>query len=140
MIKNLKISCLVYGIDNNPSQVKALSEGLALKASKIDVNVIVERFVDGEEYTVAIVNNKTLPVIKIKPSNEFYDYEAKYQANSTQYFCPAELSQSETDNLQLLAQQAFKLVGASGWGRVDAMRDQAGQFYLIYPVNHREIP
>lgn len=61
----------------------------------------------------------------------FYDYEAKYQANSTQYYCPAELSQSETENLQLLAQHAFKLVGASGWGRVDAMRDQAGQFYLL---------
>jgi len=60
-----------------------------LKTSKIDTNVIVEKFVDGEEFTVAIVNGKTFPVIKIKPSNEFYDYEAKYIKDDTQYICPS---------------------------------------------------
>jgi len=102
-----------------------------LKASKIDVNVIVERFVDGEEYTVAIVNNKTLPVIKIKPSNEFYDYEAKYLKEDTQYICPSGI---EEDKEALIAQEAlkaFKAIGCSSWGRVDFMMDQKGCHYFI---------
>jgi D-alanine-D-alanine ligase len=102
-----------------------------LKASKIDVNIIVERFVDGEEYTVAILNNKTLPVIKIKPSNEFYDYEAKYLKDDTQYIYSLGI---EKDKEALIAQEAleaFNAIGCSSWGRVDFMMDQKGCYYFI---------
>ncbi|HAL44077.1 MAG TPA: D-alanine--D-alanine ligase, partial [Methylophilaceae bacterium] len=102
-----------------------------LKTSKIDSNVIVEKFVDGDEYTVAIVNDKTLPVIKIKPSNEFYDYEAKYIKDDTQYICPSGI---EKDKEVLIAQEAleaFRVLGCSSWGRVDFMINQQGQHYFI---------
>jgi D-alanine-D-alanine ligase len=102
-----------------------------LKASKIDINVIVERFVDGEEYTVAIVNNKTLPVIKIKPSNEFYDYEAKYLRDDTQYICPSGLEKAKESLITKEALEAFKAIGCSSWGRVDFMIDQQGHHYFI---------
>lgn len=102
-----------------------------LKTSKIDTNVIVEKFVDGEEFTVAIVNGKTFPVIKIKPSNEFYDYEAKYIKDDTQYICPSGIEKNKEASISEEALKAFKAVGCSSWGRVDFMMDKAGQHYFI---------
>ncbi|MEI7757450.1 MAG: D-alanine--D-alanine ligase [Bacteroidota bacterium] len=102
-----------------------------LKTSKIDVNVIVEKFVDGEEFTVAIVNDKTLPVIKIKPSNEFYDYQAKYIKDDTQYICPSGIEKQKEVSISQEALQAFKIIGCSSWGRVDFMMDKQGRHYFI---------
>ena len=102
-----------------------------LKTSKIDANVIVEKFVDGEEFTVAIVNGKTFPVIKIKPSNEFYDYEAKYIKDDTQYICPSGIEKNKEASISEEALKAFKAVGCSSWGRVDFMMDKAGRHYFI---------
>jgi len=102
-----------------------------LKTSKIDVNVIVEKFVDGEEFTVAIVNDKTLPVIKIKPSNEFYDYQAKYIKDDTQYICPSGIEKQKEVSISKEALQAFKIIGCSSWGRVDFMMDKQGRHYFI---------
>ena len=102
-----------------------------LKTSKIDTNVIVEKFVDGEEFTVAIVNGKTFPVIKIKPSNEFYDYEAKYIRDDTQYICPSGIEKNKEASISEEALKAFKAVGCSSWGRVDFMMDKAGRHYFI---------
>ena len=102
-----------------------------LKTSKIDANVIVEKFVDGEEFTVAIVNHKTLPVIKIKPSNEFYDYQAKYIKDDTQYICPSGIEKQKEVSISKEALQAFKIIGCSSWGRVDFMMDKQGRHYFI---------
>jgi len=102
-----------------------------LKTSKIDANVIVEKFVDGEEFTVAIVNDKTLPVIKIKPSNEFYDYQAKYIKDDTQYICPSGIEKQKEVSISQEALQAFKIIGCSSWGRVDFMMDKQGRHYFI---------
>lgn len=102
-----------------------------LKTSKIDANVIVEKFVDGEEFTVAIVNDKTLPIIKIKPSNEFYDYEAKYLKDDTQYICPSGIEKSKEALIAKEALNAFKAIGCSSWGRVDFMMDKDGNHYFI---------
>ena len=102
-----------------------------LKTSKIDANVIVEKFVDGEEFTVAIVNDKTLPVIKIKPSNEFYDYQAKYIKDDTQYICPSGIEKHKEVLISKEALQAFKIIGCSSWGRVDFMMDKQGRHYFI---------
>ena len=102
-----------------------------LKTSKIDANVIVEKFVDGEEFTVAIVNDKTLPVIKIKPSNEFYDYQAKYIKDDTQYICPSGIEKHKEVLISQEALRAFKVIGCSSWGRVDFMMDKQGRHYFI---------
>ncbi|MEY5134868.1 MAG: D-alanine:D-alanine ligase, partial [Pseudomonadota bacterium] len=100
-----------------------------LKTSKIDANVIVEKFVDGEEFTVAIVNDKTLPVIKIKPSNEFYDYQSKYIKDDTQYICPSGIEKQKEVSISKEALQAFKIIGCSSWGRVEFMFDKQGRHY-----------
>jgi len=70
-------------------------------------------------------------VIEMVTPRGFYDYEAKYQVNSTEYFCPADLSQQDTEFLQHISKQAFDLVGATGWGRVDIMQDSDQQFYIL---------
>jgi D-alanine-D-alanine ligase len=102
-----------------------------LKTSKIDANVMVEKFVDGEEFTVAIVNGKTLPVIKIKPSNEFYDYQAKYIKDDTQYICPSGIEKYREALISEEALEAFNVIGCSSWGRVDFMMNKEGQYYFI---------
>ncbi len=100
-------------------------------AFKFDSQVLVEQWIEGREFTVSVLNDQALPVIEMVTPNDFYDYQAKYHSNTTQYFCPADLSDEEAAGLQEMAMQAFTLVGASGWGRVDAMRDEAGNFYLL---------
>lgn len=100
-------------------------------AFKFDSQVLVEQWITGREFTVAVLGQDVQPVIEMTTPNGFYDYQAKYQSNTTQYHCPADLSVQETGLLQNMALKAFDLVGASGWGRVDAMRDQQGNFYLL---------
>lgn len=96
-----------------------------------DDTIIVEAFVDGPEYTVAIVKGKALPVIELRTPRTFYDYEAKYQSTTTEYLCPCDLTETDEKALQALAMAAFDVVGAEGWGRVDAMRGKNGEFYLL---------
>ncbi len=100
-------------------------------AFKFDSQVLVEQWITGREFTVAVLADEVQPVIEMTTPNGFYDYQAKYQSTTTQYHCPAELSTSDTNKLQAMSLQAFALVGASGWGRVDAMQDKNGEFYLL---------
>ncbi|MFZ1766803.1 MAG: D-alanine--D-alanine ligase [Candidatus Nitrotoga sp.] len=115
------------------SKVKKISEMRAAyaEAAKHDKSVIAETFISGGEYTVAILGEQALPVIKIEPANEFYDYEAKYLRNDTRYLCPAGLSQEKETEMQRLALQGFALIGGVGWGRVDFLMDGTGQPYLL---------
>jgi len=92
---------------------------------------MAEAFVDGEEYTIAILAGEALPVIRLETDNVFYDYEAKYLTDDTSYHIPCGLSETEEQQIQSLALKAFAVLGASGWGRVDLMRDQTGKNYLI---------
>lgn len=101
------------------------------KAHQYDDNVLVEQWVDGPEYTVSILNDRALPAIHLETPNEFYDFDAKYRSDSTLYHCPSGLSEEEEAELQALALKAFRVVGASGWGRVDVMRDGQGNFQLL---------
>lgn len=101
------------------------------EAARHDTIVIAERFIGGGEYTAAIVGGQALPVIKIVPANEFYDYEAKYLRNDTQYLCPSDLPAEKEAEMQQLAQQAFAVIGGAGWGRVDFLKDEAGKLYLL---------
>jgi D-alanine-D-alanine ligase len=100
-------------------------------AMRFDDAVLVEAFVDGPEYTVAILAGQALPVIELKTPRTFYDYEAKYQSTNTQYICPCALDADKTAEIQKLAKSAFDVVGAKGWGRVDVMLDQNGHFQLL---------
>lgn len=115
------------------SKVKsAVDLGAAIKlATQFDAEVIAERWIVGQEFTAAILVDQTLPVIELKTPHEFYDFDAKYQANTTQYLCPSTLSEQDELQCQQLALQAFKTLRMSGWGRIDFMRDEAGQFYLL---------
>ncbi|MFT4924195.1 MAG: D-alanine-D-alanine ligase [Phenylobacterium sp.] len=110
-----------------------LAAAIAL-AMAHDDEVLIESFVDGPEYTVAIVvgvAGVALPVIELRTPRTFYDYEAKYQTDTTQYLCPCDLDADRTIEIQQLAIAAFEVVGADGWGRVDVMLDQNGQFQLL---------
>jgi D-alanine-D-alanine ligase len=107
-----------------------LPEGFA-NAAKYDSEVIAERWITGSEYTVSILGDRALPVIRMKTDRNFYDFEAKYQRNDTQYLIPCGLSVEKEKELQALALDAFAAVGATGWGRVDAMMDEDGRFWLL---------
>ena len=100
-------------------------------ADSYDHEVLAECWVEGPEYTAAIVGETVLPLIRLETPREFYDYEAKYQADTTQYHCPCGLPVEQEDKLKTLSLRAFKAVGASGWGRVDSMLDEAGHPWLI---------
>lgn len=107
-----------------------LAEAIA-KAHQYDQEVLLERWINGREFTIAVLNGEVLPIVEMRTPRAFYDYEAKYQANSTEYLCPAPLTAALTAAMQATALAAFKAVGASGWGRVDLMLDQQGQHYLL---------
>jgi D-alanine-D-alanine ligase len=102
------------------------------EASAVDPIVFAEAFVSGDEYTVGVLQDRALPSIRIVPATEFYDYQAKYFRNDTQYFCPSGLSDAEEAELHAAALAAFKVTDCFGWGRVDFMRDRStGKFYFI---------
>lgn len=101
------------------------------EAAKHDKVVIAESYMSGGEYTVAILNGKALPAIKIEPANEFYDYEAKYLRDDTRYLCPCGLPAEQEAEMQRMAQLGFQLIGGQGWGRVDFLRGEDGKLYLL---------
>ena len=90
-----------------------------------------EPWITGAEYTVAILQGKALPAIRIETPRSFYDYEAKYLRNDTRYFCPAGLASAAEENLAALALSAFDACGAEGWGRADFMMDSQGRALLL---------
>lgn len=100
-------------------------------ARQLDPLVIAEQFVGGGEYTIGILGEQALPIVRIVPGNEFYDYEAKYLRDDTQYLCPCGLTEDVQAKIQVEALQAFKAIGASGWGRVDFLMDEAGKHYFL---------
>ena len=130
-----------------PLMVKPVHEGSSCGASKLgevaDISkawriadqfedgVLAERWIEGDEYTVGILGQQTLPMILLKTPHEFYDYRAKYEVESTQYICPCGLDAEREEEIKSIALQAFNNVGASGWGRVDLIVDNDGAVNLI---------
>ena len=100
-------------------------------AAGLDDVVLAEGWIEGAEYTVAILQDRALPVIRLETPRVFYDYEAKYEATDTGYHCPCGLPADAERRLQALALRAFESVGASGWGRVDVMCDSQGELWLL---------
>lgn len=129
-----------------PLMVKPALEGSSIGMSKVRTAadlpaafakaagfgpVLAEQCIEGGEYTVAILGSRALPPIRLETSHDFYDFEAKYLADDTRYHCPCGLPPEAEAELKSLALAAFRAVGASGWGRVDVMRDGAGRFWLL---------
>lgn len=130
-----------------PQMVKAALEGSSIGVARADnpqqlreawqaaaacnSHVIAEQWVQGKEYTAAILGDRALPLIRLETPHAFYDYEAKYKANDTHYHLPCGLDASTEAEYQVLCQKAYAAVGASGWGRVDLMTDEQGQVWLI---------
>ncbi len=110
--------------------LEQLREALT-EAQRYDDLVFAEQWIEGQEYTISFLNGRALPVIGLKTDQAFYDYEAKYIRNDTQYLLPSGLGAEEEKQLQALALKAFDFVGCRGWGRVDVMRDGQGRFWLL---------
>ncbi len=100
-------------------------------AVKHDALVLAERGILGGEYTVAILGEQALPIIRIEPATEFYDYEAKYLRNDTAYHCPCGLPEAREQELRAQALEAFRVLGCRGWGRVDFLMDKQGEAYFL---------
>ncbi len=99
-------------------------------ATRYDGELVIEQMIVGEEYTVGILQGEALPSIRIVPKGEFYDYHAKYVADDTQYICPGLEAAAEAE-IRALALRAFDAINCAGWGRVDVMRDRAGNYVLL---------
>ncbi len=108
----------------------ALHAALAL-AFQHDDEVLVEKWLGGPEFTVAVLGEEILPSIRIQPAGTFYDYEAKYLSDETQYFCPSGIEAEREAQLRDLVLKAWTVLGCRGWGRIDAMQDRDGHFYLL---------
>ena len=100
-------------------------------AAMLEPDVFAEPWITGAEYTVAVLQGRALPSIRIETPATFYDYQAKYFRNDTKYSCPSGLSTEAEKHLASLAQATFAAVGAEGWGRADFMMDKAGKPYLL---------
>jgi D-alanine-D-alanine ligase len=100
-------------------------------AADYHCDVYAEAWVTGKEYTVAVLDGVALPVIRLETPNAFYDYEAKYQASTTQYHCPCGLVDAQEQQLQQLAVTACEVIGIKGWARVDVFIDAKGQYQMI---------
>lgn len=96
-----------------------------------DEQVLIEQFITGKEYTVSVLLEEPLPSISMNTPRVFYDYEAKYHSDTTEYHCPSGLPFLEEKLLGKITMQAFYALQASGWGRVDFMRDEQGNFYVL---------
>jgi D-alanine-D-alanine ligase len=113
-------------VEREPDLASAYKAAAALESS-----VFAEPWITGKEYTVAVLQGRALPSIRIETPKTFYDYEAKYFRDDTRYFCPSGLSNQAEQHLANLALAAFDAVGASGWGRADFMADATGRPLLL---------
>lgn len=130
-----------------PLMIKPAREGSSLGVSRVaseadfdaaarlarsfDDIVIAERYVEGGEYTLSIVSDTAFPLIKLETPREFYDYDAKYVTDDTEYICPCGLDDAAERQAAELGLRAFEVINAHGWGRVDFMRDDQGRNWLI---------
>jgi len=110
------------------SQLQAAYE---LAAHRYHDLALAEQFIAGPEYTVSIVENAALPLIRIEAPQGNYDYQNKYFTDDTKYICPCGLDAPKEQALKALALEAFKLVGCAGWGRIDLMLDANGDPWLL---------
>ena len=116
----------VFIVENKYEFCNAVEEN-----RKISEDFIVEQYIDGEEYTVGIINDLALPSIKLKPPGKFYDYEAKYNSSEMQYICPSGLDIEKEEEIKEISINCFKTLECSGWGRVDIILDKQDNPWII---------
>ena len=159
VMHGLEIPTPIFGVAYTLSQAKALAEQIGLPLSVKPVNegssigvtrvddfeklenaytraavygeVMIEKWIDGEDYFVSILGEEVLPPVKVKPANQFYDFNSKYESDKTVYSCPAPLSVDKEKQLKEISYNAFRALGCEGWGRVDVVQDKAGQFWVL---------
>jgi len=102
-----------------------------LKAHAFSGELMAEEWVEGSEYTVSVLDDEALPVIQLQTPHDFYDFEAKYKSNDTQYLLPCGLEEMAEVQLQVQALQAFRATNATSWGRVDVMLDDQGKSWFL---------
>ncbi len=112
---------------DDPAQFQAAWE----RAAACDSPILVEPWIQGQEYTGALLHDEALPLIRLETPREFYDYEAKYHANDTRYLCPCGLPPEQELELRELVRRAYAAVDGHGWGRVDLLVDEQGQPWLL---------
>ncbi|ROL71599.1 D-alanine--D-alanine ligase [Pseudomonas vranovensis] len=100
-------------------------------AATYDSQVLVEQWIHGPEFTVATLRGQVLPPIALGTPHTFYDYDAKYIANDTQYRIPCGLDAAKEQELIDLTARACDAIGIAGWGRLDVMQDEQGRFWLL---------
>ncbi|MEH6349176.1 D-alanine--D-alanine ligase [Pseudomonas sp. 3JA] len=100
-------------------------------ASSYDSQVLVEQWITGPEFTIATLRDQVLPPIALGTPHTFYDYDAKYVANDTQYRIPCGLDAAKEKQLMDLTAKACEALGIAGWGRADVMQDADGQFWFL---------
>ncbi|MEQ8802169.1 MAG: hypothetical protein RLP45_09035 [Haliea sp.] len=127
----VKPACEGSSVGMAPAATPVALAAAYRKAAAFGNTVLAEQFINGPEYTVAVLGNETLPSIRMETDREFYDYEAKYLADDTRYHCPSDLNAADEAEASTLALAAFRSLGCSVWGRVDLMRDADGRFYVL---------
>ena len=115
------------------TKVKAVDElkSAVEYALKFDNTILIEEWLAGDELTVPVLDSQVLPAIRIVPEGEFYDYNAKYISDNTQYFCPSGLTPEREQELAILVKRAYDAAGCRGWSRIDVMCDARGNFRLV---------
>ena len=116
----------VYIVENDRDLERAISAN-----EKISSDFIAEDYIEGPEYTVGILGDSALPVIKLLPPGKFYDFNAKYESDKMQYICPSQLDDSMEDELKKISLNCFKACGCKGWGRIDIIIDDKGNPWVI---------
>ncbi|MCK5480199.1 MAG: D-alanine--D-alanine ligase [Gammaproteobacteria bacterium] len=147
LLKNTADVTAVKNTLEYPVIVKPAHEGSSIGISKVDTadaladawqlaarhddSVIAEQWINGAEYTAGILDDEVLPLIRLETPNVFYDYAAKYESDATRYLLPCGLDAAQETGLQNMSLDAFRAVGAGGWGRVDFMLDESGNPWFI---------
>lgn len=130
-----------------PMILKPVSQGSSIGITKVDTRegivsawkhacdfedtVMAEQWIEGKEYTVAVLEDQALPAIRLETPRTFYDFDAKYESSDTQYHCPSGLSAAQETAIKEQVLQAFAATTASGWGRVDLILDGHGQPWFL---------
>ena len=118
-------------LDSNIVENREDLKNAILNNKKISDDIIAEQYIEGIEYTVAILNKIALPVIKLIPPGQFYDYEAKYNSVDTKYICPSGLDENTETKLQNTSLKSFEVLNCNGWGRVDIILDKNNKPWVI---------
>ena len=116
----------VYIVESDRDLERAISAN-----EKISSDFIAEDYIEGLEYTVGILGDSALPVIKLLPPGKFYDFNAKYESDKMQYICPSQLDDSMEYELKKISLNCFKACGCKGWGRIDIIIDVKGNPWVI---------